>query len=52
MSGRRSTNVTQDVTHGLPYCSDPDCDYCKQLREMQEQVSKQEADYRNNCCSS
>jgi hypothetical protein len=48
MSDQRITKFTQEVTHELPYCSGPNCGYCKQLREMQEQVSKWEADCRNN----
>ena len=24
--------------HGVPYCSDPDCEYCKDLRAMQEAI--------------
>jgi hypothetical protein len=26
-----------------PYCSDPNCEYCRQLRDMHEQVSTHEA---------
>jgi hypothetical protein len=28
---------------GSPYCSDPDCEYCKELRKMQEQIRKDNA---------
>lgn len=24
--------------HGTPYCSDPNCPYCEELREMQEAI--------------
>ncbi len=29
---------TQQRTQGSPYCSDPDCISCRQLREMQEAI--------------
>jgi hypothetical protein len=52
MSDQSTTRFPQEVTNELPYCSDPDCAYCKQLREMQEQVSRREADYCNSRYSS
>ena len=24
--------------HAVPYCNDPDCEYCKQLRDVQELI--------------
>jgi hypothetical protein len=51
MSGPWIMKFTQEVSHELPYCSDPDCGCCNQLREMQEQVSKWGPDCRNNCYS-
>ena len=24
--------------HATPYCNDPECEHCKQLREMQELI--------------
>lgn len=29
---------TNPQPHGIPYCSDPDCQYCKDLRAMQESL--------------
>jgi len=26
---------------GSPYCSDPNCEYCKELRKAEEQLSKE-----------
>jgi hypothetical protein len=28
----------QANVHGSPYCSDPNCQSCKELREMQEAI--------------
>lgn len=25
-------------SHGIPYCFDPNCPYCKELRAMQESI--------------
>jgi hypothetical protein len=30
----------QQAKPGSPYCSDPNCEYCKNLREMEERISK------------
>jgi len=30
----------QTVKSGSPYCSDPNCEYCKNLREAEERLSK------------
>jgi len=30
----------REVAISSPYCSDPDCLYCKELREMQEPMTK------------
>jgi hypothetical protein len=46
MSDQGDMKLLQAVTYEAPYCSDPECLYCRQLREMQEQVSRREADYR------
>jgi hypothetical protein len=48
MSDQRNMKLPKEVHPELPYCSDPGCGYCRQLREMQEQVSKREAEYHNN----
>jgi hypothetical protein len=42
--------ASQPVPHrptelGSPYCSDPNCIYCKNLREAQEQLKKSNAEY-------
>ena len=26
------------LPHKMPYCSDPNCEYCKDLREMEEAI--------------
>ena len=28
----------ETAAHGSPYCSDPDCAYCKDLRAVQEAI--------------
>ncbi len=28
----------QSTAHGSPYCSDPNCKSCKELREVQERI--------------
>jgi hypothetical protein len=28
-----------------PYCADPNCEYCKNLREMEERIKKSGAEY-------
>jgi len=33
----------QSAKPGSPYCSDPNCEYCKKLREAQEQIKKANA---------
>lgn len=30
--------VPQQPSHATPYCNDPDCKPCKELREMQELI--------------
>jgi len=30
----------REVPISSPFCSDPDCAYCKELREMQEEVRR------------
>ena len=32
---------------GSPYCSDPNCKYCKELRDAQNQLAKSEAETAN-----
>jgi hypothetical protein len=34
----------QQAELGSPYCSDPNCEYCKNLREVQERVKKASAE--------
>jgi hypothetical protein len=41
--------ASQPVPHqseepGSPYCSDPNCEYCKNLRQAQEQFTKASAE--------
>jgi hypothetical protein len=48
MSDQSNMKSPQEPIHEPHYCFDPDCSYCKQLREMKEQVSRMEADYRKN----
>ena len=31
----------QPAKSGSPYCSDPNCEYCKKLREMEEQTEQE-----------
>ena len=33
----------QAQKHGSPYCSDPNCQSCKQLREMQDAIRLHQA---------
>ena len=42
--------ASQPVPHrptqsGSPYCSDPNCEYCKNLRETEERIKKSGAEY-------
>ena len=42
--------ASQPVPHrptesGSPYCSDPNCEYCKNLREIEERIKKSGAEY-------
>lgn len=39
MSAQNNIEILSNDRIAPPYCSDPDCDYCKKLREMQEQIS-------------
>jgi hypothetical protein len=38
--------ASQPISHpetqkgSSPYCSDPNCEYCKKLREMEEQIKQ------------
>jgi hypothetical protein len=32
----------QPSTYPVPYCCDPDCRYCQELREFQESIRTQE----------
>jgi hypothetical protein len=37
--------ASQPVSHqqdkpGSPYCSDPNCEYCKKLRETEEEIKQ------------
>jgi hypothetical protein len=34
----QTTEPTHAAEAGSPYCSDPNCPYCKELRETQELV--------------
>ena len=41
--------ANQPVPHhpdksGSPYCSDPNCEYCKNLREVEDRLSKSAAE--------
>jgi len=41
--------ASQPVPHkqtelGSPYCADPNCEYCKNLREAQERLKKDSAE--------
>jgi hypothetical protein len=36
MASRPLSPQPDKQSHGIPYCSDPDCHYCKDLREVQE----------------
>ena len=31
-----------DIAVGSPYCSDPNCAYCKELREAEEKLKAQQ----------
>ena len=33
---------------GLPYCSDPDCAYCKELRAVEERIKESTAGTRKS----
>jgi hypothetical protein len=33
-----SPQQDQKPPHAIPYCTDPNCEYCKDLREMQEAI--------------
>ncbi|HEY7354015.1 MAG TPA: hypothetical protein VH596_14710 [Terriglobales bacterium] len=34
----RSDPVPQQLVHAGPYCNDPDCEYCSELREVQDSI--------------
>ena len=38
MATQPTSQQDQKPQHGVPYCSDPDCQYCKDLRAMQEAI--------------
>ena len=33
-------SAKRDMPVGSPYCSDPDCVYCKDLRELEEELRR------------
>ena len=38
MAAQPTSPQDKKPPHGMPYCSDPDCPYCKDLRAMQETI--------------
>jgi hypothetical protein len=44
MSDQSTIEVPRERKLEPRYCSDPNCDYCRQLREMQEQVRGRETE--------
>ncbi len=43
MASRPISHVPPQIELGSPYCSDPNCESCKQLREAQEELKKANA---------
>ena len=38
----RSEPLQQQPPHASPYCNDPNCEYCRQLRELQDSIRSHE----------
>lgn len=38
MTSQPNSNLSPSEPHGSPYCCDPNCQSCKELREMQEAI--------------
>lgn len=48
MTAQSIVDIPKKTESEPPYCSDPDCEYCKGLREMQEQIIRREANARKD----